>query len=83
MKNPLKAYGKKEIAIIVGVALGVTAGVVYAYTALTITSDVQVKEPISVLATEGDGEFDYDTLIWDIGEIYPLDEASLTITFAN
>ncbi len=83
MRNPLKAYGKKELAIIIGVALGVTAGVVYAYTALTITSDVQVKEPISVLAAEGDGEFDHDTLIWDIGEIYPLDEASLTITFAN
>ena len=74
---------KKKVAIIVAVLAVVVGGLAYAYTALTITSGVAVQEPISIVAAEGDGEFDDETLIWDIGEIYPLDQASLTITFAN
>jgi hypothetical protein len=74
---------KKKVAIIAAVVAVVIGGLAYAYTALTITSDVEVQEPISIVAAEGDGEFDDETLIWDIGEIYPLDRASLIITFAN
>jgi hypothetical protein len=74
---------KKKVAIIAAVVAVVVGGLAYAYTALTITSDVEVQEPISIVTAEGDGEFDGETLIWDIGEIYPLDRASLTITFAN
>ena len=74
---------KKKVAIIAAVLAAVTGGLAYAYTALTITSDVEVQEPISIVSAVGDGEFDDETLVWDIGEIYPLDQASLTITFAN
>jgi hypothetical protein len=74
---------KKKVAIVSAVVAVVVGGLVYAYTALTITSDVAVQEPISIVEANGDGQFDDETLVWDIGEIYPLDRASLTITFAN
>ena len=83
MKNPVKAYGKKGIAIFIAVLLALSGGIAYAYSALTITTDVEVEEPISIESVECDGEFDENLLIWDIGEIYPPDEASITITFAN
>lgn len=68
------------IALIVSAVIG---GVVYAYTALRITSEVEVLEPISITLVEGDGDFDSVSNMWDIGDIYPLDEKSITITFAN
>ena len=83
MKNPFKAFSTKELVIITAVMVVVAGGIAYAYTALSITSGVEVQEPISIVSAEGDGEFDADALSWDIGEIYPLDRASLTITFAN
>lgn len=77
--------GKK---ILIGLAIGLIAlivisGSVFAYTAITMTSQVQVQEPIRIDSTAGVGNFDTSTNTWDIGVIYPLDSASLSITFAN
>jgi hypothetical protein len=77
MKRLLKGLG------MVLLALMLVGGVVYAYTAITVTSEVEVQEPISIVSVEGDGAFESDTNTWNIGEIYPLDTASITITFAN
>jgi len=77
MKKVLKGIG---IALL---AMMVIAGGVYAYTAITVTSQVEVLEPISIVSVEGDGTFDRTSNIWDIGQIYPLHTKSITITFAN
>jgi hypothetical protein len=69
--------------VIAFVAVILAAGAVYAYTAITVTSEVEVQEPISIVSVEGDGIFDTSSNIWDIGVIYPLDTASITITFDN
>jgi hypothetical protein len=68
------------LALLIVVSLG---GIAYAYTAITVTSEVKVEEPISIVLVEGDGTFDSGSNVWDIGDIYPLDTASITITFAN
>jgi len=68
------------LALLIVVSLG---GIAYAYTAITVTSEVKVEEPISIVSVEGDGTFDSGSNIWDIGTIYPLDVRSITITFAN
>ena len=77
MKKVLKGLGIGLLALML------ISGAVYAYVAINITATVDVQEPISVVSTEGDGTFDTETGTWDIGEIYPLDTASLAITFAN
>lgn len=82
MRKLVKRLGIQGVclALLIMVALG---GIAYAYTAITVTSEVQVEEPISIVSVEGDGTFDSGTNIWDIGNIYPLDMPSITITFAN
>lgn len=77
---------KKQLLKGIGIALlalMLIVGAVYAYTALTVTSEVTVLEAISIASVEGDGTFDSGTNTWDIGEMYPLDTKSITITFAN
>jgi len=69
--------------VIAFMTLILIGGAVYAYTAITVTSEVEVQEPISIVSVEGDGSFDTGSNIWDIGVIYPVDTASITITFAN
>lgn len=69
--------------LIAFVAVILAAGAVYAYTAITVTSKVEVQEPISIVSAEGDGTFDSSSNVWDIGVIHPLDTASITITFGN
>jgi uncharacterized membrane protein len=71
--------------VIAFVAVILAAGAVYAYTAITVTSEVEVQEPISIVSVsvEGDGTFDTSSNIWDIGVICPLDTASIAITFDN
>ncbi len=64
-------------------AVLVIGGAVFAYTAITVTSEVEVKEPISIFSVEGDGTFDSGTGTWNIGEIYPLDNPALTIILSN
>ena len=82
MKKLIKRMGITGIciAVLILVAIGTVA---YAYTAITVTSQVEVDEPISILLADGDGSFDAENNIWDIGTIYPLDAPSITVTFAN
>lgn len=77
MKKFLKGLG---IALLIFMVVG---GAVYAYTALTVSSTVEVKEPISITSATGSGTFDSATNTWNIGQLYPAGTASLTITFAN
>ena len=77
MKKVLKGLG---MAALVVMAIG---GAVFAYTAITVTSQVEVEEPISIVSVEGDGTFDDASNVWSIGVLYPLDSAFVTITFAN
>jgi uncharacterized membrane protein len=77
----VKKIPKALVIALVAVILAV--GAVYAYTAITVTSHVEVQEPISIVSVEGDGTFDTGSNIWDIGVIYPVDTASIAITFAN
>ena len=77
MKRILKGFG---IALLVLMVIG---GGVYAYTAITVTSDVEVLEPISISSVVGDGTFDFSNMSWNIGQVYPLDDPSLTITLTN
>jgi uncharacterized membrane protein len=77
----VKKIPKALVIALVAVILAV--GAVYAYTAITVTSHVEVQEPISIVSVEGDGIFDTGSNIWDIGVIYPVDTASIAITFAN
>lgn len=72
-----------KAVVIALVALMIIGGAVYAYTAITVTSQVEVQEPISIVSVEGDGTFDSSSNVWDIGVIYPVDTASIAITFAN
>ena len=82
MKKLVKRMGITGICIAMLILVSIGA-VVYAYTAITVTSHVEVEEPISIVLAEGDGSFDTESNIWDIGIIYPLDAPSITITFAN
>lgn len=72
-----------KAVVIALVALMIIGGAVYAYTAITVNSQVEVQEPISIVSVEGDGTFDISSNVWDIGVIYPVDTASIAITFAN
>ena len=69
--------------IIVFLVLAIIGGAIYAYTALQVTSNVEVLEPISIASVEGDGAFDMSTNIWDTGPIYPMSTPALTFNFAN
>jgi hypothetical protein len=69
--------------VIALIAFILATGGVFAYTAVTVTSDVQVMEPISISSVAGEGSFDFNNMIWDIGQIYPLDNPSLAMTFSN
>ena len=77
MKRLLKGLG---IGLLM---LALVGGTVYAYVAINITAEVDVQEPISIISAAGDGTFDIETVTWDIGEIYPLDTASINVTLAN
>lgn len=77
----MKRIRKAVVIALVAVILGV--GAVYAYTAITVTSQVEVKEPISIVSVEGDGTFNPSSNVWDIGVICPLDTPSIAFTFAN
>jgi len=82
MKKLIRRLGPAGLAI--AAALLVTiGGLVYAYTAITVTSEVEVREPISIALVEGDGIFNSETNVWDIGYIYPPVTKAITITFAN
>ena len=69
--------------VIALLALMIVGGGVYAYTAITVTSDIEVLEPISITAVAGDGTFDFNSMTWNIGQIYPLDAKSLSLDFNN
>lgn len=71
--------------VIAVLALMLVGGTVYGYVALNITAEVDVQEPISITSWVGigGGNFDRETNVWDIGEIYPNDTVSLAVTFAN
>ena len=69
--------------VIVILLLGLTGGAIYAYTALTVSSSVEVLEPISIASVGGDGTFDMNNFFWDTGQIYPMSTPSLTFTFYN
>lgn len=69
--------------IVVFLLLAITCGAIYAYTALTVTSNIEVLEPISIASVEGDGTFDMSTHSWDTGQIYPMSQPTIIITFAN
>ncbi len=83
MKKLYKRLGLEGLVIAIVLVLAVGAFAFAAYTAITVTSEVEVQEPISITLVEGDGTFDAETNAWDIGDIYPLDTKSITITFAN
>ena len=51
--------------VIAFMTLILIGGAVYAYTAITVTSEVEVQEPISIVSVEGDGSFDTGSNIWD------------------
>lgn len=69
--------------IIVSLVLALTGSAIYAYTSLTVTSNVEVLEPISIASVEGDGTFDMASNTWDTGPIYPMSTPAITFTFAN
>jgi len=83
VKKIFKRLGIEGLVIAVVLLVAVSAFAFAAYTAITMTSDVEVQEPISISLVEGDGTFDSDAISWDIGEIMPLDTNSIDITFAN
>lgn len=82
MRKLIRKLGPAGLAIAFAMLMAV-GGLVYAYTAITVTSEVEVREPISIVSVEGDGTFDSVSNVWDIGDIYPLDIKSIDITFAN
>jgi hypothetical protein len=82
MKKLIKRMGITGICLAVLILVSIVT-IAYAYTAITVTSQVEVEEPISIVLADGDGSFDAETNIWDMGTIYPLDAPSITITFAN
>lgn len=83
MRKLIRRLGPAGLAIAVALLLAVGGFAFAAYTAITVTSEVEVQEPISIVSVEGDGTFDSDTNTWDIGDIFPLDTKSIDITFAN
>lgn len=82
MKRIVRKLGINGLVVIF-LVLALTSGAVYAYTVLTVTSNVEVLEPIHISEVAGDGTFDMDSNTWDTGPIYPASEPSITITFAN
>jgi len=83
VKKIFKRLGIEGLVIAVVLLVAVSTLAFAAYTAITLTSDVEVQEPISISLVEGDGTFDSDANGWDIGKIMPLDTKSIDITFAN